>query len=115
MPLILNSTADLSQYSSVVEEAERFQHFQNFLSDIDERNEMERASGGTAVHGVTSFSDLTSGEFRSQYLGFLPSDNTKNDSEKVTLEPYTGSSTGVDWTDTLTTPVKDQGYCGSCW
>ena len=113
--MLLNSTAELTQYSSLVEEEERFKHFQNFLSDIDDRNEMERANGGTAVHGVTSFSDLSSGEFRSQYLGFLPSDNIMEDSKKVILEPYTGTAKVVDWTGTLTTPNKDQGYCGSCW
>jgi hypothetical protein len=103
---------DNLQYETVLEETTRFGHFQNSLSDIDERNIKEQESGGSAVHGVTPFSDLSSTEFSTKYLGFKATDSKKKSSEKVSEEPYMGS---VDWTGTLTTPVKDQGYCGSCW
>lgn len=75
----------------------------------------EQESGGSAVHGVTPFSDLSSSEFKTKYLGFKATDSKKKSSEKVSEETYMGSVTSVDWTGTLTTPVKDQGYCGSCW
>jgi cathepsin F len=106
---------DNLQYETVLEETTRFGHFQNSLSDIDERNIKEQENGGSAVHGVTPFSDLSSTEFATKYLGFKATDSKKKSSEKVSEDPYMGSLTSVDWTGTLTTPVKDQGYCGSCW
>lgn len=36
---------------------------------MDERNSAEESAGGTGVHGITMFSDLTTEEFRSNYLG----------------------------------------------
>eukprot|EP01035_Chromulina_nebulosa_P018337 gene18337-24028_t len=100
-------------YSTQDEEIQRFNHFLENLKIADLRNEAERRVGGTAVHGITKFSDLSQSEFESIYL---KADVTKktNGAEVVTITtPPT--ATLVDWTSALTTPVKDQGYCGSCW
>lgn len=70
------------------------------------------------VHGITMFSDLTETEFRSKYL--LSNYNSKHITNNGLLlkEDRIIRSTElakVDWRGILTTPVKDQGYCGSCW
>jgi C1A family cysteine protease len=101
-------------YSTMDEESRRFTHFIANLKIADERNEAERAEGGTAIHGITKFSDLSADEFRNKMLG---SDVTmkSNKREFAEVPPYTGTASAVDWSGKLTTPVKDQGYCGSCW
>lgn len=96
-----------------------------------------------ARHGITKFSDTTDEEFSKIYLSARQPTTTTNDDKKsskksdkdkedddddyfddgppsgkppnTSVEPYTGSLTVMDWTDTMTTSVKDQGYCGACW
>lgn len=96
----------------------RLGHFKNFLSTVDERNAKEAASGGSAVHGVTIFADYSPEEFKG-LLGYKKKTAAKDlpsDFSTTFLPPkYKGSLTAVDWTGVYTTPVKDQGYCGSCW
>ena len=80
----------------------------------DQRNALEIQNGGSAVHGITKFSDLDQVEFERTMLksdismkkgvGALVHDVS------TLVEAAAGSS--VDWSGKLTTPVKDQGYCG---
>jgi C1A family cysteine protease len=103
------------EYSSK-EEDERYSHFVKFLKSVDSRNEKEQKLGGTAVHGVTMFSDLSDAEFQSAYLGYVAPEPQVETSTKVAeVAPYTGKKTDVDWTGVYATDVLDQGYCGSCW
>ncbi len=104
------------EYVSQDEQDTKYENFKQFLAKIDERNEAEAKSGGSAKHGVTIFSDLTETEFKENYLGYKEqSSDIKKLRQKKTVPVYTGEKTTVDWSEVLTTAVKDQGYCGSCW
>jgi C1A family cysteine protease len=101
-------------YESMEEENRRFNIFLENIKLVDLRNLAEIRAGGSAIHGITKFSDLSQAEFES---GFLTSDvSMKYNSPKEDFEGAVDATAGlIDWTGKFTTPVKDQGYCGSCW
>jgi len=97
------------------EYATRFAFFEDYLNIVDARNMMEEQAGGSAVHGITKFSDLSPVEFES-YLGYDISTSSLSLGETITnIDEYTGDQDEVDWTGIYTTTIKEQGYCGSCW
>jgi len=103
------------KYSTMEEETRRFYLFVENLKTVDARNVEEKKAGGTAVHGITKFSDLSQVEFETRYL--LSDPALKSDKRVVAPKRAAPVATmgEVNWAGKLTTPVKNQGYCGSCW
>ena len=102
-------------------DAHRFETFVENLKAIDARN---AAESGTAVHGITKFVDLSREEFQRSFLNYKPSGDKKlgtyipssSYSSPFFVEPLPeGTDVLVDWTGIYTTPIKYQGFCGSCW
>jgi len=104
-------------FDTMEEEIVRFNNFIANLKIADERNMQEKLNGGSAVHGVTKFFHLSQDEFKNKYLKSDPAmraSTLRAEVADITTEP--DASLGlVDWTGKYTTPVKNQGYCGSCW
>ena len=89
-------------YASEEEEARKFQVFVANLHLADARNEAERLNGGTAVHGVTKFFDITPEDFAATYLRAVrPEISTEKKAAKTIqqLAAVTPQAL-VDWTGT---------------
>ena len=104
------------KYESEEENAKRLQIFVKNLAIAESRNEAERSAGGSAIHGITRFSDLHPDEFKSMFLSSDVSMKGSLADRDVALDlPEYDSSSEVDWSGVYTTPVKNQRQCGSCW
>jgi C1A family cysteine protease len=76
-------------------------------------NQEHMLAAGTAVFGVTKFMDLSPEEFKNMYLTYIPPSNRTL--ERV-VPRVKDVAAAVDWVAKgVTTPVKDQAQCGSCW
>ncbi|CAH0545780.1 unnamed protein product, partial [Brassicogethes aeneus] len=100
-------------YRSLIEERLRYQIFSNNLEKIEQHNAEFEQGLITYKQGVNQFADWTEEEF----IAFLklngPAQKVKSDEvfEAIEAAPAT-----KDWRSLgAVTPIKDQGFCGSCW
>ncbi|KAJ0967115.1 hypothetical protein J5N97_024032 [Dioscorea zingiberensis] len=103
------------EYSSAEEYAKRLRVFSRNFARAAEHQALDP----TAVHGVTSFSDLTEDEFERAFTGLaMGSDNGLLSAEQPTAPEMDTSHlpSNFDWREKgAVTDVKLQGVCGSCW
>jgi len=92
------------------EDAARFLVFLENLILIDQRN----AADSNHVHGITKFADISQTDFENKY-NQARKPSLRTNANRLNSVPKSTSGTYIDWTGIYTTPVKDQGYCGSCW
>ncbi|XP_078391578.1 cathepsin L-like [Cetorhinus maximus] len=110
------------QYKKDYDQAEEEKRFQIFVENLKTAKRMQEQDIGTAIYGITKFSDMSDEEFGSFYLNPVISNNNDTWPEEMlsaeVAEPLTNVSIPkcFDWrTKGAVTCVKDQRRCASSW
>jgi len=103
------------EYASKAEEMYRYGVF---MRNIKWAESLNNAPDNKATYGVTQFMDLTPEEFRRTYLNYTPKPMSNPDEIVVDALDFkdTDYPSTYNWVDlNATTPIYNQGQCGSCW
>lgn len=102
------------EYKEEIEELQRHATWLVNKKLVEEHNSLADHQFGYTL-GMNEFADLTNEEFVHIFNGYRMQKHS-NGSEMFIADPNIELPVSVDWRQYgYVTPVKNQGYCGSCW
>jgi len=107
------------QYEKRYSPAEEKRRFSIFQANMQRADELNHAHRGRTEFGVTQFADLSPEEFRERYLGLRLNPQMQEELDLAPSLPlYEPADIPTAWnwiSENATTPIYNQGECGSCW